>query len=94
MNADFLYYGGCFVLQTGNISLALTDSMGQAMQAAREIGSNTQPYWTTYTLPFTSPTDYDVMVKRIQNTCGVPYLSPFIANFNENELVIGGFCLI
>ena len=94
MNCDFLYYGGCFILQTGNISLALTDSIGQAMEASSEMGLKTEPYWTTYTVHFANQSEYEYMLKLIKSTCGLAYLAPFVANFNEQELSLGGFCLI
>lgn len=94
MNYDFLFYGGCFCLQTGNITLAFTDAMGDAMEAAKELGSQATPYWTSYTINFDTDADRDKFKTKVNECMGIKYLGPFVSELTMDHVTLSGFCVI
>ncbi len=94
INADMLFYGGCWVLQTGNINLAFTDSFGRALDAAKEMGVTCEPYWTSYTIKFDTPEDRASVAHLIDTTCGGAYLSPFVGQASEQSITLSGYCIL
>lgn len=94
MNADFLFYGGCWVLQTGNIDLAFTDSIGRAMDAAKDMGNDVTPYWYSYRIDFSNNDDRLEFLNKIQTTCGMAYLHPFVQDADDTHITLAGYCIL
>lgn len=91
---DFLCYAGCWVLQTGNINLVLTDSIGSAMEAGQQMGCSSAPYWTSYQIDFSNKVEKDLFYQSVATTMGKNYLSSFVAETGPDHVILSGYCVM
>ena len=95
---SLLFYGGTYILETGNIVLALTDSRTIAQRAAAEMGRDNETVDVyCYNIHYDSISDMLDDMEEVQNVAGdmyLPFFNFFVSKDRRKAIVnVTGFII-